>query len=307
MGIIHKFVTAANLIKDSDARFLYLANSGFYKNMDDTSYLKRMFRAKLKYDLNLDDPKSFNEKLQWLKIHDRRPLYTTMVDKYNAKKYVSSIIGSDYIIPTLGVWDDPDSFDFSDLPERFVLKTTHDSGGIKIVNVNDDTFDEDKLKAYFRKRINRSLYYITREWPYKDVKPRIIAEQYIDSFDKSSLNDYKFFCFNGKVKFFKVDYDRFVNHRANYYDIDGKLLSFGEVNFPSDPTKKLMISHSDILKMVELSEMLSCNIPFIRVDFYNVNGNIYWGELTLYPASGFGCLYPQDADASLGRMITLPK
>ena len=221
-----------------------------------------------------------------------------MADKCDAKEYVANIIGRQHIIPTLGVWTRFDEINFDELPEKFVLKCTHDSGGIVICN-DKDKFDKPAAKSKIEKSLKRNYYWAGREWPYKNIKPRIIAEKYLadaeDNQIADELRDYKFFCFHGKVRCFKIDFDRFTNHRANYYSTEKKLLKFGEKEFPPDFSKNLDIP-PNINDMIRLAEKLSAGYPFIRVDLYDIAGQIYFGELTLYPACGFGAFIPPEWD-----------
>lgn len=252
---------------------------------------------------NLKNPKTFNEKLQWLKLYDRRPEYSTMVDKYRAKEYVARIIGDEYIIPTIGVWNSVDEIDWDSLPNQFVLKWNHDSGSIVICK-DKTKLDRNKAILRLRKNEHSSGYWYGREWPYKNVKPCIIAEQYMVDESGTELKDYKFFCFAGKVRCMKVDFGRFKDHHANYYDTEMNLLPFGEANLP--PVYNHAIEKPRNFEiMVKLAEKLSVGIPFIRVDFYNINGKIYFGELTLYPASGFGRFTSNEWDYKIGDMIDL--
>lgn len=298
---------AKNLIKiitNPSYRFESFGSRGYYNNLTDEEYIRRMFKAKMGYPLNLDEPKTFNEKLQWLKIYDRKPIYTTMVDKYAVKEYVASIIGWEYIIPTLGIWDSFDEIDFASLPNQFVLKCTHDSGGLVICK------DKSKLNyASARKKINKSLktnyFYFGREWPYKDVKPRIIAEAYMEDRGTSELRDYKFFCFGGVAKCYKVDFDRFIGHRANYFTVDGELMKLGEEICPPDFDKE-NIAPVTLELMKHLATKLSGTQPFLRTDFYDVDGRVYFGELTFFPASGFGKFIYDGNDELLGSWIKLP-
>ena len=184
-----------------------LIGAGMFNWLPDEPYLKILYRAYMGKRLNLEHPRSYNEKLQWLKLYDRKNLYSKMVDKYEAKLYASSIIGDEYIIPTLGVWNSPSEIDFDNLPDKFVLKTTHDSGGIQIIDKKKG-YDKEKIAEFFKKRMGRNLYKITREWPYKNVKPRIIAEEYMEDKKTKELRDYKFFCFNGVVKALFIATDR---------------------------------------------------------------------------------------------------
>lgn len=282
----------------------------------DEIYLQLYYKATLNKYLNLKVPQTFNEKLQWLKLNDHNPLYTRMVDKYEAKEFVASVIGEQYIIPALGVWDRFEDIDFTKLPNRFVLKCTHDSGGIVICR-EIRTLNNDLAKQKINKCLKRNYYYSGREWPYKNVKPRILAETYMEDNETDNiaengfyvshneLKDYKFFCFNGKVKCFKVDFDRFTEHRANYYDAECNLLPFGEVECPPKPDKEISLP-DEIPQMIELAEKLAKDIPFVRIDFYNVNHKIYFGEITFFPASGFGKFVPEEWDAILGSWLELP-
>jgi hypothetical protein len=272
--------------------------------LPDSFYISLKYFYHFKRFPNLKNPKSFTEKIQWLKLNDRKQEYTVMVDKYLVKDYVASIIGSEYIIPTLGVWDDAEDIEFDDLPNQFVLKWNHDSGSVVICKDKNKLDRESVIKrlASYKKH---NGYNYGREWPYKNVKPMIIAEHYMKDSNINGLNDYKFFCFNGRVKCFKIDFDRFINHRANYYDINGNLLPFGELAFPPDFSRKIEMPHN-LQLMVYLAEKLADGIPFIRVDFYEVDTKVYFGELTFYPSSGFGCFTDEKWDYKLGEWIVLP-
>lgn len=274
-------------------------------NLPDDIYLKMLYKHRIGKKLNLNNPQTFNEKLQWLKLHDHNPEYTTMVDKYEVKKYVSEKIGEQYIIPLLGVWKHFDDIDFDLLPNQFVLKCTHDSGGIVIIK-DKCNFNREMSKKKIENSLKSNFYLRGREWPYKNVQPQIIAEQYIEDYETNELRDYKFFCFNGKVEFFKIDFNRFINHQANYYDINGEILPFGEQVCPPNLKKKLSMPYN-LKQMIALAEELSREIPFIRVDFYEVQKKIFFGELTLYPASGFGKFIPDNFDMELGRKIVIIK
>ncbi len=271
--------------------------------LDDKQDLKLLYRIQFGKELNLDMPITFNEKIQWLKLYDRNPTYTIMADKYLVKKYVASVIGDEYIIPTFGVWKHYDEIDFDSLPDQFVLKCTHDSGGIVICKDKSDLDKQAKRKI--ERSLRRDYYWAAREWSYKEVKPQVLAEKYVIDKKLQELRDYKFFCFNGKVRCFKVDFDRFENHRANYYDEKCNLIDLGEVVCPPDPKKQIEFPKS-IYHMMHLAEILSANIPFIRVDFYDVDGHIFFGELTFYPNSGLGRFTDDKWDYILGSWISLP-
>ncbi|MBR3319635.1 glycosyl transferase [Candidatus Saccharibacteria bacterium] len=271
----------------------------------DKIYLKLLYKKRLGKKLNLKEVKTFNEKLQWLKLYDRRPIYSTMVDKYEVKKYVADAIGDKYIIPTIGVYEKFEDIDFDSLPNQFVIKCTHDSGGLVICK-NKNKLDTEEVKEKINKSLAVNYYYHAREWPYKNVKPRILIEQYMLDKKTDELRDYKFFCFDGKVKFFKIDFNRFRKHQANYYSTDGKLLKFGEEVCPPDYNKKLEMP-KQLKEMITIAEKLSRNIPFVRVDLYEINGKVYFGELTFFPASGFGRFVPEEWDEKIGRLIRIKK
>lgn len=293
-----------NSIKEPSSALLYLSRNGLLKWMSDERYLKLIYKMKVHKSLNLKNPETFTEKLQWLKIYDRNPKYRVLVDKATVKDYVAAVIGKEYIIPTLRKWDNVDDIDFDSLPNSFVLKVNHDSGGI-IICKDKKSLDIDAAKNKLKKCFKNNGFWYGREWPYKEVKPCIIAEEYMEDEITHELRDYKFFCFNGVVKCFKVDFDRFIEHHANYYDPDGNLLPFGEIVFPRDPDKKIVLPDT-IREMEELAGLLSKGFPFLRVDFYDVNGQVYFGELTFYPASGFGPFTSDEWDLKLGQYIKLP-
>jgi len=272
--------------------------------LPDKQYISLRYKAYCGKKLNLKNPITFNEKLQWLKLNGRKPEYTIMADKYEVRQYVAEKIGEEYLIPIVGVWDKFEDIDFDKIPNQFVLKPNHTSGNVFICT-DKYKVDYKALKKEVDKWMKREYYWVHREWPYKNIKPRIICEKYMVDESGIELKDYKFFCFNGKVKFFKVDFNRFSDHRANYYDLNKKLLYFGEVKCPPDYQRKLELP-SNIYDMVILAEQLSRGKPFLRVDFYNISGRIYFGEITFFPASGFGKLEPDEWDYKLGSWIELP-
>lgn len=269
----------------------------------DKLYLRWLFRLRMGSKLHLKNPQTFSEKLQWLKLYDRKPEYTQMVDKYEAKKYVASIIGEEYIIPTLGVWDSFDEIDFDTLPDQFVLKTTHDSGGLVICR-NKSNLD---IEAS-RRKINKSLkhnYYLanSREWPYKNVKPRIIAEQYM--VDKNGeLNDYKFFCFSGvpKVMMIATERQSATGVCFDYFDMEFNHLPF-EQGGPN--SSKQLTKPTTMDAMVNIATQLSANIPHVRVDLYNVDEKIFFGELTFFDCSGMAEFTPREWNYTFGSWIDL--
>ena len=264
--------------------------------------VRRQFEKRLGYSLNLDNPQTFNEKLNWLKIYDRNLVYTKMVDKIEVKKFIATKYGDLglNIIPTLGVWKNVEEIDFDSLPNQFVIKCAHDSGSVRVVK-DKSQINVDVLKKFLGERLKTNYYSMWREWPYKHVKPRILIEPFM-----GILNDFKFLCFNGVVKCFDVDIDRFSSHRVNYYDRNKKLLNFGLVELPPDFNREIALP-SSIEQMIEISEKISKDVPFLRVDLYDINGTIYFGELTFFPSAGYGGFEPIEADYELGAWLELPK
>lgn len=278
-----------------------LGITGHIKIKSDENYLKMMYFCKFGKKLNLVNPKGFNEKLQWLKLYDHKSEYTALIDKYEAKKTVARYIGEEYIIPTLGVWNSFDEIDFDSLPNQFVLKCTHDSGGLVICH------DKNKLdiKAA-RKKIETSLkknyYYSGREWPYKNVPHRIIAEQYM----ADDLRDYKLFCFDGVPRMTLVCSERFTKDglKEDFYDEAWNHLN---VQRPAHGNAILPIQRPKQYELMKkLAAKLSEKMPFARIDFYEINEKVYFGEITFYPASGFEGFKPEEWDLKLGEWIKLP-
>lgn len=284
-------------------KYILRANErGLFRWLPDRPFLHLMYWARLEKRLNLKNPKTFNEKLQWLKLHDRRSEYTQMVDKYDAKRYIASVVGAEYVIPTLGVWENFDDINFGNLPKQFVLKCTHDSGGLVVCN------DRSKLDfAVAKRKIQRSLkvnyYFHGREWPYKNVKHRIIAEEYIEDTANDALTDYKFFCFDGVPRIMYISKDHGKDPRRDFFDTDFNHLSFefGDPNAEIPPQKPVYFE-----KMKQFAGLLSQGVPFLRVDFYEVNGKLYVGELTFYHASGFDDIDPEEWDEKMGSWLNLP-
>lgn len=277
------------------------------KNMlPDKLYLKLRFKKVFGRKLNLTSPKTFNEKLQWLKLYNRRPEFSIMVDKYAVKEYVANIIGQEYIIPTLGVWNSPDEIDFLELPNRFVLKCTHNSGLGMYICKDKSQMDESTVKEELKKGIQENYYITGREWPYKNVPRRIIAEQYLDD-DGHVPVDYKVYCFNGVPYKVMLCIDRDKPGATKFYSFDKEwnLLRHNKLgkNAPEGFTLPKPINFK---KMFEFAAILSKDIPFLRVDFYDVNGQLYFGELTFYPDSGFDNAILPEIDQLYGEKIQLP-
>lgn len=290
-------------ITDSDCRFRVNASHGFYTSMPDDVYLKRYYKARTGRELDLAHPKTFNEKLQWLKIHDHNPLYCTLVDKYEVKEYVSERIGESHIIPTYGVWDSFEDIDFSELPDKFVLKTTHDSGGVVICK-GKDQFNIPQARKKLSRSLKRNYFYKMREWPYKSVKPRIIAEKFMVDESGFELKDYKVLCFNGIPKLIELHQGRFTDiHYQDIYDTNWhktKICNIHEQQHPEYAPRPICLD-----EMLEYSRILSANIPHVRVDWYVINESLFFGEMTFYDASGFDLFKDDNDDLLLGSWITV--
>lgn len=273
--------------------------------LPDALYLKIMFRLKMGYSLDLKAPKTFNEKLQWLKLYNRKPEYTKMVDKYEAKKVAEKILGKEYIIPTLGVWDRFEDIDFSTLPDRFVLKTTNGGGGGGVVICRDkNNLDKASAAERLNTSLKTSIYKHLKEWPYKNVKPRILAEEFkVD--ESGELRDYKFYCFNGEPKVFLVASERFSRHRTyfDYFDMDGNNLPFTQGGKNNPVTPQLP---STFEEMKKIAKKLSQGIPHVRIDLYSVDDKVYFGEFTFFDSSGYEKFTPNEWDDIFGSWVVLP-
>lgn len=293
------------LFKKPGIVFVGLGGRGFFHWMSDERYLRTAYRLKLGKKLNLENPVGYNEKLQWIKLYDHRPIYPKIVDKYEAKRYVASVIGEQYIIPTLGVWDRFDDIDFDKLPERFVLKCTHDSGGLVICH-DKSKLDRQAAKAKIETCLSKNYFWQGREWPYKMVKPRILAEPYMEDSTTHDLRDYKFFTFDGTVKALFIATDRHLKGeevKFDYFDADFLHLDMRQAhsNAAVMPAKP-----SCFEEMKQLASKLSVGFPQIRVDFYEVDGHVYFGELTLFHDSGLVPFHPEKWDEIFGSWIELP-
>lgn len=291
---------------DPFTRFDYLSSKGFYNSMDDKTYLEKKYELIYGKKLNLDKPTLFNEKMQWLKLYDRNPLYPVIVDKYLFKQYVTERIGEGYVFPTLGVYKHFDDVNFDELPDEFVMKTNHDSGGVVICRSKQE-FDKVKEKKKLEVKLKKNYYYGCREWCYKDVKPLIMIEPFVscnNSFGTEGLVDYKFYCFSGKPLYVMVSFGeaekQHINHKydMNYDSIDLEFRSSSLVTADTFPKPE------NFDKMLTIVNKLCVGFPHIRVDLYNVNGKIYVGELTLYSNGGFVNL-PMKKDIELGKAIDL--
>ncbi len=292
---------------DDGYRFLILSELGLYDSLDSKEYLKKKYQAKMGHLLSLGYPKTFNEKLQWLKLYDHKQQYTLMSDKVLVKDYVSKKIGEQYVIPTLGVWDSAEDVDFEALPEKFVIKCNHNSGLGMYICKDKSQMDISQVKKGLAKGLWQNYYLTGREWPYKDIPRKILAEQYLENSEAGGLTDYKIHCFNGVPRFVLVCKDRFAQSglTEDFYTPDWEHMPVKRPNIPiaSSPIPK----PEKLEEMLHLAEKLSKDIPFVRVDFYFVEGQIYFSELTFFPASGFAPFEPEAWDKTFGDWLILPK
>lgn len=293
-------------IKNPGLLFLSLGHREFFNWMSDEKYLKMIYRISLGKKLNLENPRLYNEKLQWLKLNDRNPLYTKLVDKYEVREYIQQTIGGEYLIPLVGgPWSSFDEIDFDALPDQFVLKCTHDSGGLVICK-NKADLDIVKARRKIEGCLKHSFYWGMREWPYKDVQPRIIAEAYMEDPVSHDLKDYKFLSFNGRTKAMYIASDRQLKEETkfDFFDMEFHHLDFrnGHPNAKVIPAKPECFA-----EMHRLADLLSVGIPQVRVDFYEINGRVYFGEMTFFHMSGLTPFEPEEWDERFGDWIELPQ
>ena len=272
----------------------------------DKWYVKLEYRCLLGKRLDLKRPKTFNEKLQWLKIYNRKPEYTTMVDKYAVKQYVADRIGEQYVIPTLGVWDRPELIEWDSLPDKFVLKCTHNSGGLVICRDKKKLAKEAAIKK-LSKALERDYYLASREWPYKNVPRRIIAEQLLEAtLGVNDLPDYKWYCFNGEPKFCQVIQDRSTKETIDFFDTEWNHQEFVGLNRMANFASTTPSRPSTLETQIKIACELSKGIPFSRIDLYEVNERTWFGEITLFPAGCVGEFRPEEYNTILGGYIQLP-
>ena len=294
------------LIFNKTIRFSYLTKLGFYNKMDDEKFLKKKFKIIMGKNLDLDNPKTMNEKLQWLKLNDRKNIYTTMVDKYKVRDYIKEQIGEEYLIPLIGVYDSPDDINFEKLPDKFVLKCNHNSGLGMCICKDKSKLDIKRVKRELKKGLKQDYFLTGREWPYKNVDRKIICEKYMEDSEYKELRDYKFYCFNGMVKFFMINSDRFSSDdtKGDYFDREFNWLDF---TWGFNHAKIKPKIPENVNKMIEISDKLSKGTNFLRVDLYNIDGKIYFGELTFYDGSGFDKIEPLDWEYKIGNMLNFNK
>jgi len=283
-----------------------LGKRGWFDFVPDEIHLKNRYRAHFGVPCNLHRPSTFNEKLQWLKLYDRKPEYTIMVDKYRVREYIADKIGKEYLIPLLGVWDSPEEIDFAALPDQFTMKCNHDSGWAMCICQDKSRLDVEQVREKLRLGLQKDYYLTSREWPYKDVPRKIIAEQYMQS-DAGGLTDYKIHCFNGEPRLILVCKDRFAATGLTE-DFFSETWEHLDIRRPKHPNAvQPILQPEELEQMLSLARELSKDIPFLRVDLYIIEHQIYFSELTFFPASGFEKFVPEKWDQILGDWLTLPE
>lgn len=284
----------------------------------DKSKIKRQWKQIMGYDLDLTNPKTFNEKIQYLKLLERKPEYTTMVDKYAAKKWIADRVGEQYVPKLLGVWSRAEDIDYDSLPQRFVLKTTHDSGGVIVVRDKADldkgnaldkhnlAFDREGVKAFLNGHLKTNHYKYFREWVYKNVPPRIIAEEFLDPNKESerSPDDFRLFCFNGIPQVAYIDKTWFDGRHVTHYSLpEWEKLPIIKKDCIVDNTPEPRPAMLD--EMIEIAKKLSKDLPFLRVDFFLSDNKIYVGEVTFFPVGGYETFDTHETQLWMGNMIDL--
>lgn len=302
-NLFHKIITAMNLVKKPHKLLLPAGQNGLLNFISDEKYLRAVFKAETGYPLDLSHPKTYNEKLQWLKLYDRRPEYILYADKYKVRDYISETIGKKYLIPLVGMYKNAKDIPWNHLPNRFVLKCNHASG------TNIICKDKSKLNiCATEKQLNRWLkknaYWGAREWCYKDIDPCIVCEEFIGTEDGNTPDDYKFMCFNGVPRLIQVHHDRFGNHTLDYYTPTWERADLKRID--ADVSDKTLSKPDNLEEMLYLSRVLSRDMYYARIDLYCINGKVYFGEITMYPTGGFSTFENYEDDLLLGSYMKLP-
>ena len=276
----------------------------YYRHViSDEELIRKKFKKRLGREVDLENPIKFNDKLQWLKLNWHDPVATKCADKYEVREIIKEKIGEEYLNELIGVYESVDEINIDELPEKFVLKGTHGSG-FNIICKDKNELNWDLEFKKMRRWLKNNYYLSNREWVYRDIKPRIICEKYLEEFETGELRDYKIFCFNGEPKVIEVDFDRFKNHKRNFYDLDWKFIN-GEIKYPNDSSVNIQ-KPEKLSEMLNLSRILSVGFPHVRVDFYYLNNQIMFGELTFFHESGMGSFRPEDFEVEMGKWLELP-
>lgn len=286
-------------------RFGYLTKLGIYNNTEDEFFLKKKFQITFNRKLNLNNPQSINEKIQWLKLFNRRHEYTKLVDKIKLKDYVKQKLGENFVVPLIAEWSNPEDIDFNNLPDKFVLKCNHNSGLGMFVCKDKNKINKNNVIRQLKKGMSQNYYLSGREWPYKNVERKVFCEAFLSDSKSDKLIDYKFYCFNGIVKFLSINniLPETKESAMDFFDRDFNFLDFtwGYKHLEEHPTKPELLDD-----MINVSEVLSEGIPFVRVDLYCCDNQIYVGEMTFFDGSGFDPIEPKEWDYKIGSLLELP-
>lgn len=291
-------------LKNPEYTINYIKSNGKFDNLTDRRYLELLFKKNTGYALNLEQPRTFNEKLQWLKLYNRNPLYSNLVDKYEVRKYVTEKIGSQYLNTIYGVYKNFEEINFKELPDQFVLKPTHTSGDYFICK-NKNMINYKKLKSDVDRWMERNYFQLHREWPYKNAEPRIISEKLLIQENSEELRDYRLFCFNGEPKFIAVDFSITDKNktRRNLYDLNWDLMD-ATISYPRE--LEIEVEQPEKLdELIEISRKLAKGIPHARIDFYIIKNQIIFGEITFFHQAGMGTIKPHSFDLQMGEWINI--
>ncbi len=303
--IKQKSKTAVSLLRHPKRLILPLSQNGMLRWLPDKPAIKLLYWAEMDDHLCIDQPKVFSEKIQWIKLYDRKQRYTSMVDKVKVKEIVASAIGRDFVIPTYAIWDNAKSIDFNALPNEFVMKCNHDSHRV-IICKDKSKLDKEAVVRKMSFALRKDAYTPSREWAYKNVDRKVFAEKLIVDPMNDDLIDYKFFCFNGEPIYCQIIKDRSTNETIDFYDMEWNLMDFTGLGTGDGPKRgNYTPKPENYDKMIEIARNLATGTIFVRIDLYNVLGRIYFGEFTLYPKSGLGWFYPYEWNLALGDLINI--
>lgn len=302
-SVIKKMKTAVSLLKTPTKLVLPAGQNGLLNFIPDKIYLRTVFKAETSYKLNLDHPRTYNEKLQWIKLYDRRPEYVIYADKYKVREYIAKEIGEQYLIPLIGMYKTVDEIPWEELPNRFVMKCNHASG-TNIVCKNKKELDIASAKENLNKWLKRNAYWGAREWCYKNIEPCIICEEFIETQDGNTPDDYKFMCFNGVPRLIQVHHDRYGDHTLDYYTPEWKKADLQRID--ANISSNNITKPGKLEEMLMIAEKLSKDMYYARIDLYYVNSIIYFGEITMYPTGGFSTFTRYEDDLLLGSYMKLP-
>lgn len=274
--------------------------------LPDKTFLRIHYFATTGRMIHFKNPKGYNEKLQWIKIYDRHPEHSRLVDKLTVREHIKEVWGEEHLFPLLGYWKSFEEIDFSSLPNQFVLKCNHDSGSTKVIRDKSALTQKDmeQLRKHFRRRLDRDFFYAGREYPYKDLPRYIMAEQLMINADEphKSIEDYKFYCFNGEPKLMFVVTDRYTDCRIDFFDMDFRHLEIMQ----SHPNAEKVIKKPEMFEeMIDIAARLSRGIRQVRIDLYELNGKLYFGEYTFFDGGGFQLFHPEEWEQRLGDWIDL--